>query len=87
MHTNGRYIQIGSMVRAYDISTAPVNRFLKAGTIKYTRECRAYKGNKLPQFVDIPVKWRPFGQQEQHRPEKYKKEPNTIPVKISVYPL
>ena len=87
MHTNGRYIQVGGMIGAYHISAAPVNRFFKGGTVKYARGRRAYKGNKLPQFIDVPVKCRFFREQEQHRPKKYKKEPYTVPVERIVYPF
>lgn len=87
MHTNCRYIQVGGMIGAYHVGAAPINGFFKGGTIKNAGGCRAYKGNKLPQLIDVPVKFGPFRKQDQNRPEKYKKEPYTVSVERIVYPF
>jgi hypothetical protein len=75
------------MIGAYHISTTPIYRLFVRGPVKYARNSRTYQSYPLPEFIDVFVLLRPFAQQVQYRPAKYKKECYTIPVKISVYPF
>jgi len=52
---DGRYIQIGCMVAAYNISALPVNRFFIIDIEKYARDKGTENNYEPPEPVDVLI--------------------------------